>query len=401
MANLSETSTYDAGVYQLETTDPIIGGPTGIANSQAKALANRTKWLKDQNTAVLASISTLTSQVGDFAGTTTIDGSSASPNLVSGNLAIITGRNSSFFTPTLPLAETAGAGAVVAIVCNNANTTSGAIRPLRLLTRDASVNGVKASGSDTIVVGQWYTASPFFCLPFIDGDYIILVSDGVSKWVVAQHIGTDNPYIGNVSFTARNTPPAGFLAANGAAVSRTTYARLFEALGTTFGVGDGSTTFNLPDVRGNFIRGWDNGAGVDTNTVVLTGTGTNSTVNITGLSSTVGLAVGMSVSGTGITGGTTIASIVSSTAITLSSAYTGSTGSVTLTFATRIFGSLQLDAFKSHSHFLTQLPNVLNSTSPTTATIGTYTSGTSVATSATGDTETRPRNIALLGIIKF
>jgi microcystin-dependent protein len=51
-------------------------------------------------------------------------------------------------------------------------------------------------------------------------------------------------------------PPAGFLVANGAAVSRLVYARLFAKIGTTFGAGDGTTTFNLPDLRGMFIRGW-------------------------------------------------------------------------------------------------------------------------------------------------
>jgi microcystin-dependent protein len=49
--------------------------------------------------------------------------------------------------------------------------------------------------------------------------------------------------------------PSGWLAANGAAVSRTTYAALFNAIGTLYGVGDGSTTFNLPDLRGYFVRG--------------------------------------------------------------------------------------------------------------------------------------------------
>ena len=45
------------------------------------------------------------------------------------------------------------------------------------------------------------------------------------------------------------TPPSGFLACNDQAVSRTTYARLFAAIGTTFGVGDGASTFNVPDLR--------------------------------------------------------------------------------------------------------------------------------------------------------
>ena len=70
--------------------------------------------------------------------------------------------------------------------------------------------------------------------------------------------------VGQVAFFAMATAPAGFLACSGQAVSRTTYAALFSALGTLYGAGDGSTTFNLPDLRGEFIRGWDNGRGVDT-----------------------------------------------------------------------------------------------------------------------------------------
>jgi microcystin-dependent protein len=58
--------------------------------------------------------------------------------------------------------------------------------------------------------------------------------------------------------------PAGWLYCNGQTVSRTTYARLFTAIGTTFGAGDGTTTFVLPDLRGYFPRGFDDSRGVDT-----------------------------------------------------------------------------------------------------------------------------------------
>lgn len=57
--------------------------------------------------------------------------------------------------------------------------------------------------------------------------------------------------------------PEGYLKCNGANVSRTTYASLFNVIGTRYGVGNGSTTFTLPDLRGEFIRGWDDGRGVD------------------------------------------------------------------------------------------------------------------------------------------
>lgn len=54
MANLVETPTYDAGIYQLETRDPVVGGPTGIDNKQGIALGNRTAWLKQKVDALLA-----------------------------------------------------------------------------------------------------------------------------------------------------------------------------------------------------------------------------------------------------------------------------------------------------------------------------------------------------------
>lgn len=54
---------------------------------------------------------------------------------------------------------------------------------------------------------------------------------------------------------ATATAPSGYLACDGSAVSRTTYSRLFAVIGTTWGTGDGSTTFNVPDFRGAFMRG--------------------------------------------------------------------------------------------------------------------------------------------------
>lgn len=68
---------------------------------------------------------------------------------------------------------------------------------------------------------------------------------------------------GAVMYFAMNTAPVGWLPANGAAVSRTTYANLFAAIGTLYGAGDGNKTFNLPDLRGEFLRSWDSGRGVD------------------------------------------------------------------------------------------------------------------------------------------
>jgi len=75
---------------------------------------------------------------------------------------------------------------------------------------------------------------------------------------------------GTIIEFANTVAPFGYLKANGAAVSRTTYANLFAAITTTWGVGDGSTTFNLPDLRGEFVRGWDDARGIDVGRVFAT-----------------------------------------------------------------------------------------------------------------------------------
>jgi microcystin-dependent protein len=68
---------------------------------------------------------------------------------------------------------------------------------------------------------------------------------------------------GQIGYFAGQAPPAGWIKANGSNVSRTTYAALFAQIGTAYGPGDGSTTFTLPDLRGVFPRGWDDGRGLD------------------------------------------------------------------------------------------------------------------------------------------
>ena len=68
---------------------------------------------------------------------------------------------------------------------------------------------------------------------------------------------------GSVFCMAVATVPSGYLECNGAAVSRTTYSVLFAVIGTAYGTGNGSSTFNLPDLRGEFVRGFDNGKGTD------------------------------------------------------------------------------------------------------------------------------------------
>jgi microcystin-dependent protein len=66
---------------------------------------------------------------------------------------------------------------------------------------------------------------------------------------------------GTIRLSGTASPETGWLLCNGAEVSRTTYATLFGKLGTAFGTGDGSTTFNLPDLRGRVPVGPDGAAG--------------------------------------------------------------------------------------------------------------------------------------------
>ena len=127
-----------------------------------------------------------------------------------------------------------------------------------------TINAVNIDSSSSFVVTGIITASSFSgsasgltnipsgqlsgALPAIDGSSLTGIA-GVPS--------------GSVFYFPANSLPSGFLKANGATISRTTYADLFAVIGTQYGAGDGSTTFQLPDLRGEFIRGWDDSRGVD------------------------------------------------------------------------------------------------------------------------------------------
>ncbi len=139
---------------------------------------------------------------------------------------------------------------------------------------------------------------------------------------------------GVILYSAKTAPDTGYLICNGAAVSRSTYGSLFGAIGITYGAGDGSSTFNVPDLRGEFIRGFDSGRGIDN---------------------------------------------------------------------ARVFGSMQTDALRSHTHTLTVVDIGTSNSNNRGITARGSTSGSSGTrtTHASGGTETRPRNVALQPIIKF
>ena len=122
-------------------------------------------------------------------------------------------------------------------------------------------------GIDTLrVTGNTYMRVPVGNTALRPGDPdkgFLRYNDETSSTEI--HDGSDWGNVGSgltgsiVAYTA-NTVPSGYLECNGAAVNRTTFSALFAIISDDFGNGDGSTTFNLPDLRGEFIRGWDHGA---------------------------------------------------------------------------------------------------------------------------------------------
>lgn len=101
------------------------------------------------------------------------------------------------------------------------------------------------SGTD---VGQLLKFAVAGRLPALDGSLLT---------------GIANTPVGMVDWFATETAPTGYLKCNGAQISRTVYEPLWETIGDRYGAGNGTTTFTLPDLRGVFIRGWDDGRGFD------------------------------------------------------------------------------------------------------------------------------------------
>jgi microcystin-dependent protein len=156
---------------------------------------------------------------------------------------------------------------------------------------------------------------------------------------------------------AANSVPAGWLAANGAAISRTAYSSLFSSLGTTYGAGNGSTTFNLPDLRGYFVRG--------------SGTNSDTTASGTFGAKQVGSFQEHTHTGTASSAGAHTHTHTDNYRLGNSNA-TGGSGGWTSTHGDR---TLNTSSAGAHTH--------------------------TVTVTATGGTETRPDNIAMLYCIKF
>lgn len=123
-------------------------------------------------------------------------------------------------------------------------------------TARATLGAVGLTGNQTVAGVKTFSSAP------VSSAAAAAANELVRKAELDSAVASSVP-AGAVQAFAMSSAPAGWIKANGDAVSRTTYAALFAAIGTTYGAGDGSTTFNLPELRGEFIRGWDDGRGVD------------------------------------------------------------------------------------------------------------------------------------------
>jgi microcystin-dependent protein len=133
-------------------------------------------------------------------------------------------------------------------VSNSATTATSANTANAIVTRDASGNF--SAGTITANLGGTPAAPT-------------AAAGTINTQIATTAFVSTGGAPGAIMFFACNPAPTGWLKANGTAISRTVYWALFAAIGTTYGAGDGSTTFNIPDLRGEFPRGWDDGRGVD------------------------------------------------------------------------------------------------------------------------------------------
>ena len=155
-----------------------------------------------------------------------------------------------------------------------------------------TVSEIPASGLPHETVLLTGTTPRIFGFTNITGVAIDLIQNGVDDSVQSLQDSVDDleamvealaaAQIGTLIEVPSENIPDGSLECDGTAVDRTLYADLFAKIGVIHGEGDGSTTFKLPDYRGYFLRGFDNGAGIDpdaaTRTVSATGGATGDNV---------------------------------------------------------------------------------------------------------------------------
>lgn len=225
---------------------------------------------------------------------------------------------------------------------------------------------------------------------------------------------------GMVMYFANSTAPQGWFQCTGAAISRTNYVDLFNAIGTLYGAGDGATTFNLPDFRGQFLRSWSSAtstAAVVTATINNAASPTPAAGTVLTVTAVVSgrIVLGQTLSGTGVTAGTRVIAQVSGTTggvgvYTVSASQLVASTNITCTVpdSGRAIGSNQIDTFQSHTHatpagyqFVTAPFSGDGSIDSSFHTGSSERNAAAVDVQATGGTETRPINAALMVCIKY
>lgn len=181
---------------------------------------------------------------------------SATPTLAAGELAIQAADKKVF------IGNSAGTGNILVASLNGADITGTVASATSATTATSATSATTATNLAGGGAGQlpYQSSSGTTAMLAAGTAGNLLQSNGTSapSWVASPGVPTGSvfPYIAA-------TAPTGYLLADGSAVSRTTYATLFAVIGTSYGAGNGSTTFNVPDMRGRFPLGSGTGTGLN------------------------------------------------------------------------------------------------------------------------------------------
>jgi hypothetical protein len=151
----------------------------------------------------------------------------------------------------------------------NRTEIENAITGANYVLTDLEQNYASSSAPTSAPDGKiWYDSSNDYFNGRVSATWAVIphdgisVSDGITINGVLIQDGRIEP-AGIIKIYAGSSVPSGYLECNGALVTRSVYSDLYAEIGENYGEGDGSTTFNIPDLRGKFPRGYDHGAGND------------------------------------------------------------------------------------------------------------------------------------------